>query len=104
MEELVREVKEAEAKATAVREAATKRALEIAAEAEERERALLAEGERKNALHAEQEIARAERESQAEYEAAMETSRRAATDYADALIKDTKTLVSAIVGRVLRDR
>ena len=104
MEEIVKSVREAESQAAKTRAEALARAAQIAAEAEECAAKLLSDCEKENVTAREAALSEAERKAEEDYSNRLFLERKEAEEYADGILKETKSYVSGIVRRVCGDR
>ncbi len=104
MEEILKSVAEAEARAAETREAATDKAAEIIARAEARAAELAKSSEAECKAYREQALSAARRQAQENYLRAIEIRRGEAEKYADGLLKNTDAQVNTITRRICGDR
>ena len=104
MEELIQSIQEAEERAQKLKADARERAAAITAEAEQSASALLSACEKECAEKRLSSLALARDGAQKEYEKSIAEAEAEAKQYADGVLKDTKSVVSRIVRRVCGDR
>ncbi len=104
MEEILKSVAEAEARAAEIREDATDKAAEIVARAEARATELAKSSEADSKAYREQALAAARRQAQEDYLRALEVRRGEAEKYADGLLKNTDAFVNTITRRICSGR
>lgn len=102
MNEIIKSITEAEAKAAEIKADALQKAAEIAAAAEVRAEEIARKCETDCKLFRENQLKKAERDAQANYEKSLSDKRAEAKAYADSLINGTDNAVDGIVRRVTR--
>ena len=100
MNEVIQSITEAEAKAAEIKAAALKKAAEITAAAEVRADEVARKCETDCKLYRENQLKKAERDAEANYNNALSAKREEAKAYADSVIKKTDGAVKDIVRRV----
>ncbi len=102
MNEIIKSITEAEEKAAEIKAGALQKSAEIAAAAEVRAEEIARKCETDCKLFRENQLKKAERDAQANYDKALADKRAEAKAYADALIKKTDGAVNEIVRRITR--
>ncbi len=100
MEDILKTITVAEAKAAQIKEAALLRAQEITAEAEKRAGQLREYSETSLKAYRETELKKAVEKAQKDYDGEIAKEREKAVKYADGLLKNTDFYVNDIVGRI----
>ena len=102
MNEIIKSITEAEAKAAEIKAEAVQKAAEITAAAEVRADEIARKCETDCKLFRENQLKKAERDAASNYENALNEKRGEAKAYADSIIKKTDGAVNDIVRRVTR--
>ena len=102
MNEIIKSITDAEAQAAEIKAAALQKAAEITAAAEVRADEIARKCETDCKLYRENQLKKAERDAEANYEKALSDKRDEAKAYADSVIKQTDGAVNDIVRRITR--